>query len=384
MILTMILTIISISLLLCAVLLWQARGNKSFHRGLKTVKKMSPRGAGALPPVMSAPDSVPIPDFQGDDPKGTLKKDLHDHIEKIFPKGGEPPGSGSPPLAYADVQKHIMDDAMAEVKALKNFRSTHHRLHKILKDPSLQIGSELSKMVTSDPVLAVKILNTVNSPYYGMPQKVNSIGHALLLLGIVHLREILYRNGLLKLFRTEDPVHNEIAETLWKHATLTSICASHLHSLYTGLDRGTLFTMGLLHDIGKLILLKWVGTKKYQISLTIGAEEDTFGINHAIIGRIALETWGFSDLMISVIEQHHAPSLCEANVLDMDRQKKKYLIVLFFADQLAKLMLNAEEIGNIQPFLPSYLPMIDRQRFLDRSIDNVLLSSIRQSEVFAE
>ena len=68
----------------------------------------------------------------------------------------------------------------------------------------------------------------------------------------------------------------------------------------------------------------------------------------------------------------------------MDEQKKKYLIILFFADQLAKLILNGEDAANIMQFLPSYLPMIDRQRFLDISVDNVLLSSIRQSEAFAE
>jgi len=85
-----------------------------------------------------------------------------------------------------------------------------------------------------------------------------------------------------------------------------------------------------------------------------------------------------------IIINHHAPSICEASGLDMDEQKKKYLIILFFADQLAKLILNGEDFANIMPFLSSYLPMIDRQRFLDSSVDNVLLSSIRQSEAFAE
>jgi putative nucleotidyltransferase with HDIG domain len=405
--------IIFIILLLCYALFWQDKGDKLPRRNSRPAEK--PPGdtlrqsvpTRALPPEMPTPDAcpedretlrqaqgermreryrrdLPVPDFQADDPKDTFKANLLDNIEKIFPGEAEPPGNGSPPLAYGDVQKHIMDEVLIEVKALRNFRSDHRQLQKILNDPTMQIGSELSKMVTSDPVLAAKMLNTVNSPYYGLPQKVDSIGHALLLLGIVNIREILYRNGLLKLFRTEDPVQNEIVETLWKHATITSICASHLHSLYGGMDRGTLFTMGLLHDIGKLILLKWVGAEKYPVNLAISAEDAIFGINHAIVGRMALESWGFSDLMVSVIEQHHAPSSCEANDLDMDEQKKKYLMIIFFADQLAKLILSGEDAANIKSFLPSYLPMIDRQRFLDASVDNVLLSSIRQSEVFAE
>lgn len=379
---TFLILILFLSVLFFAALFWQARRDKPPRQSSTTAKKPTFKGAGALAPEIPAHDAAPFPDFPADDFKGRLKKNLHDHIQRIFPEG-EPPESGPPPLAYGDVPKHILDEVMEEVKALKHFRSAHRRLQKVLNDPALQIGSELSRMVTSDPVLAAKILNTVNSPYYGMPQKVDSIGHALLLLGIVQLREILYRNGLLQLFRTEDPVQNELAETLWKHATLTSICASHLHSLYNGLDRGTLFTMGLLHDIGKLILLKWAGAERYPRSLAIGEEEAAFGIHHAIVGRMALENWGFSDLMVSVIQQHHAPSLCDANGLDMDGQQKKYLMVLFFADQLAKLMLSEQEALGVKPFLPSYLPLVDRQRFVDRSVDDVLLSAIRQSEVFA-
>lgn len=374
--------------ILIAALLWKTIAEKPPRKSPISARKPAPSGVNVLPsaaaPPVPAPEIVPLPDFQGEDPKGALKKTIRGQIERVFPGEGEPPGNRSAPLAYADVQKQVMDEVMVEVKALKSFRSDHRRLQKILNNQNLQIGSELSKIVTSDPVLAIKILNTVNSPYYGLPQKVDSVGHAMLLLGIVHLREILYRNGLLKLFRTEDPFQNEIMETLWKHATLTSICASHLHRLYSDLDRGTLFTMGLLHDIGKLILLKWVGVERYPLSLTIGEEEAIAGINHAIIGRMALETWGFSDLMISVIEQHHAPSFCETDGLEMDEQKKKYLIVLFFADQLADLILNGEKADHVAPFLPSYLPMIDRQRFIDVSIDDVLLSSITQSEVFAE
>ncbi|MCE5265978.1 MAG: HDOD domain-containing protein [Deltaproteobacteria bacterium] len=378
------LTIVFFVSILAIALLWRAREKESPGRSSTSVKKPPSGGVTVVPPVIPAPDAASLPDPQGEGPKGTLRKSLRDNIGGIFPGEGEPSRNCSAPLAYEDVKKDVMDEVMAEVKALKSFRTDHRRLQKILNDQALQIGSELSKMVTSDPVLTIKILNTVNSPYYGLPQKVDSIGHAMLLLGIVRLREILYRNGLLNLFRTEDPFQNDIVENLWKHATLTSICASHLHRLYSDLDRGTLFTMGLLHDVGKLILLKWVGVERYPRNLTIGEEEAIVGINHEIIGRMALETWGFSDLMVSVIEQHHAPSFCELKDLDMDGQRKKYLIVLFFADQLAKLILNGEKADNVEPFLSSYLPMIDRQRFLDISIDDVLLSSITQSEVFAE
>jgi HD-like signal output (HDOD) protein len=370
-------------LLLLSTMFWQGKEDKLPRGNLKPPEKPPSRDAGAPPSEMAARDTLFVPDSQADDPKGTLKDNILDHIERIFPGAADPLAGGSPPLSYGNVQKDILDEVLLEIASLQNFRAEHRQLNKILNDPSLQIGKELAKMVTSDPVLAAKILNTVNSPYYGLPQKVDAIGHALLLLGVVQLREILYRNGLLKLFRTEDPIQNEIAEALWKHATVTSICASHLHGLYGGMNRGTLFTLGLLHDIGKLILLKWAGAEKYQANLTIAEEDRLFGINHAIIARMALQTWGFSDLMVSVIERHHAPSLCDANGLDVDEQKKNYLIILFYADQLAKLILEGGDAKNINPFLPSYLPAIDRQRFLDTSVDNVLLSSLRQSEVFA-
>ena len=107
------------------------------------------------------------------------------------------------------------------------------------------------------------------------------------------------------------------AESLWEHATFTSICASYIHPLFSGLDRGILFTMGLLHDVGKFVMtglnpIRQTGEDSIRITpaeLSIYDEDELFGINHTVIGRLAFEEWGFSDLMVRMVEVHHAPSM---------------------------------------------------------------------------
>jgi len=341
-------------------------------------------------PTEPNPEVSPLEDiptnsgFVADDPTASFKENIHAHIERIISLESQSPRLDFKPLVYSNVDKQVLNDVMVHVKELKNFRSYHHRLHKILNDPTLQLGTELSKMVTSDPVLTAKILNTVNAPYFGLPQKINSIGHALLLIGIVHIREILYRNGLLQLFVTKDPVQNEIVDNLWKHLTLTSICAAHLQSgLFHDLDRGTLFTMGLLHDMGKLIMLRWLGADRYSPKLSLLEEDQSFGINHCVVGRMALENWGFSDLMIITIEHHHMPSLIDQNLLTIDAQRKRYLVTLFLADQLAKLILHGDGTEKIPSLHPSYAGMIDRLNLIRNCSDGVLFTSIIKSEVFA-
>ena len=381
-------SILAITILLICIILFFAVAALTKRQSPIPQNSPTPNKPAVLDSPKLAPSLEPVPEdvatslILPDDPTAHFKENLQSNINRMISPAREP-ALDSLPLSYGDVQSEILAEALVHVKELKNFRSDHHRLHKILNDPALQLGSELSKMVTSDPVLAAKILNTVNAPYFGLSQKVNSIGHALLLIGIVHIREILYRNGLLQLFMTKDPVQNEMVNDLWRHLTLTSICAAHLQGLYSGLDRGTLFTMGLLHDIGKLILLRWSGADQYNPNFTLAEEDQRFGINHAVIGRMALESWGFSDLMVSTIEQHHMPSLIDQEKLAMDEQGKKYLVVLFLADQLAKLILQEDGVERIIPFRNSYGNMIDQPNLIRTITDGVLFTSIIKSEAFA-
>ncbi|HYA13329.1 MAG TPA: HDOD domain-containing protein, partial [Syntrophales bacterium] len=277
------------------------------------------------------------------------------------------------------------------VTNLKHYRSEHIRLQKLINDPALKM-SDLSKVILVDPILTAKILKMANSPYFGIPHKINSINHALMILGLQNIMNILYREGLLQLFQAGSPEQEEAVAALWKHSNIVSICASGLCDLFEGLNKGTLFTLGIIHDIGKLIMLGLPQVRKqeaslqgkYPASVSIYDEDQFLGINHAVIGQIALEHWNFSELMIKAVAMHHAPAFASAKALGLDEEQQKYVTIIFIADQVAKLFAG-RETGTMQvyPLLSSYHPLIDRNRLINKIMDVNFLAQIREAETIA-
>jgi HD-like signal output (HDOD) protein len=238
----------------------------------------------------------------------------------------------------------------------------------------------------ADPILSGKILKVANSSYFGLQQKVNAIGHALMIIGLINIKNILYQESLIGLLNGRSPMKETMA-SLWEHATFVSICASHIHSLFTGLDRGTLLTMGLLHDIGRFVMISLEPfgqpggtiTKISPAECNIHDEDEFFGINHALIGRLVFEGWGFPDLMVRTVEMHHAPSVMEMDSIGVGGVSLKYLLVLFLADQVAKLFAGEERgIIPIAPLASSYYDLVQRKKLLSLVFDSSLFSEIRK------
>jgi len=341
-----------------------------------------------VPPKVMSPYHVDEDDdIVPEDEISTINRIIKDHVEAaletMYPAQYTNPYPFVLPLENQNILPETIRIVQDRLSRLKKFRSVHEKLQLVLNDPKVQI-SDISKHVTSDPVLVAKILKVANSPYFGIPGKIDSISHALMILGIVNIKNILYREGLLQLFLTNDPEKNKVMEKIWEHATLTSICAAQLHYLFGGLNRGSLFTMGLLHDIGKLILLMMPThaendrQESYSGYSKLDQEDRLFGINHAVIAGIALSEWGFSDLMVNVVANHHGLAYKNRDSLKVDSGQLPYLFVLFVADQVAKRIGGDEDLV-VDILHPSYHQEIDRRQLQGLLQENIFLSQIRES-----
>jgi HD-like signal output (HDOD) protein len=329
-----------------------------------------------LPPLPAPENTVPHP---LDDLKEQVRSGLVTLFTRPETNIAEHPRQ---PFTYENTDHHLLDQAKQNIESIPNFRSVHNRLQQIMNDPAINIISSLSAVIIADPVLSSKVLKIVNSAYYGRTEKVNSIGHAVILLGMVRLREILYREGMLELLKANDPVKDAMIEVFWRHATITSICAANLRVLFPGLDQGTLFTSGLIHDVGKIILVRMGNNPEYTTQSTIHDEDRIFGINHVVCGRLALEQWGFSEFMLSSIANHHNLAFMPLESLNMSRQATQYLTVLFLADQLAKMVHPGQDYLPADSLHPSFYPLIEQETFSRTALDNTLLVKISKSEAF--
>jgi len=355
----------------------------------ESVSKPSPRIDPAKADSPGAMTIAAYPDAAG------ISKDLRAHlikgIDKIFMESDAVSEGKNVPLTRDQVHAEKASEILAQLEELDRFRASQFELQKLLNDPRSQLA-ELSKNVTSDPLLTAKVLKMANSPYFGFTQKIDSIGHALMILGLQNVKNIIYREGLRGLFEA-GPAHNrEAAAQLWRHSNLVCICTQHFHDLFEGLHRGTLFTLGIVHDIGKLILMnlsrktiqKNAPAAEYPMDILIGEEDQLFGINHAVIGSYALEQWNFSELMIQSVAMHHAPSFMEAGDVNTPPDTQKYILALFLADQIAKLYADwNHQAAHIYPLLKSYHPLIDKKKLLNKVIDIGFLNQLQAAQALA-
>ncbi len=359
-------------------------------------EKSRPPAAASVPTTKQKPlqrVSTTAASSQSSSASSVLHKEIRQYlingVSLIFDEKAPATDKSLIPRTLEQIDAQVLETVSGHLAGMDQFRIRQARLEKYLNDPTVQMA-DLSKGITSDPLMTAKVLKMVNSSYFGMTQKVDSISHALMILGMQNIKNIAYREGMRGLFETG--TMKDKAASLWKHANLVSVCTQHFFDLFAGLNRGTLFTLGIVHDIGKLVLAETSrhlpGGRdregEYTMDLLITEEDQLFGINHALIGGCALERWNFSELMIMVVNNHHIPSYTELDLAGLDPETLRYVLALFLSDQMARLFTNwTGGMAQIYPLDESYVDLVDRKRLVNKVIDINFINQMFAAEALS-
>jgi len=182
------------------------------------------------------------------------------------------------------------------------------RLLEILGNPNVTLG-ELSRAIEVDSSLAARVLRVVNSSAYGLRVRVRKISVAVALLGLKRLNEIATAAAVLDWFEQDSQRVPEI----FRHSSAAASLARHI-AVRAGLPPEEMYTCGLLHDYGKLIMMQADG-EAYARLLGASADDDevcareraAHGYDHAILGARMLAEWNLPEPLPSVISLHHQP-----------------------------------------------------------------------------
>ncbi|RLC27499.1 MAG: hypothetical protein DRH56_02545 [Deltaproteobacteria bacterium] len=176
-------------------------------------------------------------------------------------------------------------------------------------------ASDLTEVIMNDPSLTSKLLKIVNSAFYGFAQKIATVKQAVVLLGTGEVVAISFGLSTAKLF---DAAHLKGAyspKTLWRHSMCTGLIAEKLCKQFPEFRKLGVFTAGLLHDLGKIILIDLFPESygqahkeatKHELPL-FELEEERFGLNHAMIGEFLAANWNLPEPIIHAIAFHHQP-----------------------------------------------------------------------------
>jgi putative nucleotidyltransferase with HDIG domain len=206
----------------------------------------------------------------------------------------------------------MLRDLVAEGFVLPSLPEAFMRVSAQLEDENCSV-EQVARSIQTDPSITTRILKLVNSSYYGLERQVSSVAQALEVLGREHCKHILLDSAVCGVFGDgEDPAFSMLA--FWQHSIKTALIARQLAGVCEFVDDPeVMFTAGLLHDIGKLLLIERFPKQMLTAEETmirhrvdqLSAELSQLGLTHTAVGEALMEHWGLPEILIDCARRHH-------------------------------------------------------------------------------
>lgn len=179
-------------------------------------------------------------------------------------------------------------------------------------------ASDAAAIIDRDPAIAAKVLRLVNSPFYGLRSSVSNINLACSILGLQTIKNLVVQATVLDRFGSGPALDDFDVEWLWDHSFKTATAARMLVEAMHGkacLSKDDAYTCGLIHDVGKMVLLQSVpehfasalrASKGHRVPLS-ETEAEVFGFNHAHVAGLLARRWKLPEPVQAAVLSHHSP-----------------------------------------------------------------------------
>lgn len=242
---------------------------------------------------------------------------------------------------------------------LATLPSVYHKLNEAINSPSCTTGI-ISRIISQDPILTLKVLKMVNSAFYGFPHEIDDIPQAIVIIGMQQLNDLVLTHSIINLFDNQKTTPFTL-EDFWKFSLASGIEAKILASQSKGRFSERIFVGGLLHNIGKLIMAIAEPdlyencrefSKKEEVSMTI-AEKSIFGYSHINVNQTIMNSWNIpqtiNDLSSNYLSPEQSSFSSECNLI-----------------KLAHILVQTTGLGNNGDF---FIP-----EFTDKNLDGLNLT----------
>ena len=203
-------------------------------------------------------------------------------------------------------------------------------LTKMLADPDVEPRA-VAGVIEQDPAVSARLLQIVNSAFFGLSHRIVSLPQAVLHLGIEAIKNLAFSVELFRSFEVSKVLSLDL---LQRHCYLTAKIAAALVTAHS--TAKDVFTAALLHDVGKLVLASKLPQRfaeATRLSLEQGrplyaVEEELHGFTHAEAGAYLLGLWGLPYPIVEAVAHHHHPQRVKQHRFDT-------LAAVYVADHLA-------------------------------------------------
>jgi len=188
----------------------------------------------------------------------------------------------------------------------------YSKLGKLLQSPDTTIAA-VSNIISEDQVIAAKVLKFVNSAFYGFPQRVGSLQRAIVILGFNTIKNLVFATSVFDMFRGMETGDAFDKKKFWKHCIGCAVASRVLAEAADLRNPEEVFTGGLLHDIGKLVVAVHYPEKYSNVvnevqrtgTPMVEAERKIFSYDHCQVGSALAVQWRFPPDTALMIGSHH-------------------------------------------------------------------------------
>ena len=215
-------------------------------------------------------------------------------------------------ICRSDIMKNVHSLPVIPVAAIQTV--------KLIQDKDVSF-ERLVDTIKYDPIITAKVIRMANSALLSGSRPISSVKEALVRLGLKQLMRLVIASSVKPVLNQSLPGYDLGIGELWRHSVAVGITAEIIETRKGEAEGDIAFTVGLLHDIGKLAMGSFV-EKYIQRILEVAmkenipfeeAETDVLGIDHTELGAVLLERWGFPEEIIEVVRWHHLPDKDSSN-----------------------------------------------------------------------
>jgi len=187
------------------------------------------------------------------------------------------------------------------------------RINQMVENPD-STTADIAQAVSQDPAFTVRLLRVANSPYYGLSSTIDTVSKAVSIIGTSQIRNLALSTAIASSF---SDLSNKLVslDNFWRHSLYCGLAARKLARLAGKCDAEAVFTAGLLHDIGELVIFKHMPDQAKESLLRVldsadelamyQAEQDTMGFDHAQVGGELARQWKLPTMLEECIAFHH-------------------------------------------------------------------------------
>jgi len=227
----------------------------------------------------------------------------------------------------------------------------YFKINNVINDPESSFG-DVAEIISNDVSLSVRLLKIVNSSFYKFPSEIDTISHAISIVGTQQLRDLALATMVLTAFGgiPEEFVN---MKDYWRHSVACGVSAWVIATSCRADNPERYYLTGMLHDVGRLIILENHPENAREImercrsenKLLFEVEREVLGFDHGHVGAALLASWKLPATLGDVVKNHHNPLADTAYTLETS--------ILNLADIFAKSMeLGSSGDLQVPPLLP--------------------------------